>query len=118
MPAVLNGYPEQSRAFIDRVCTDTVRNEFEVTSGKRGVCDEYPFSTTFQGGPAHFAVGGVSLRMVPKFEQSTQGGQLSFFYGFAGVARDGRSDLSRFIAIAVPGSRSFAINRSGQVYKW
>lgn len=56
--------------------------------------------------------------MVPKVEQSIQGGQLKYFYSWANIARDGKSDLSKFVVIGAPGFRSFAINRNGEVYKW
>ncbi len=90
----------------------------ESNGGARGWCDEYPFASSKQGGPANFAAGKVSLRMVPEFEQRIQAGQLSAFYGWAGVAADGNSEESRFLAIAIPGMNSFMVNRRGEVYRW
>jgi hypothetical protein len=92
--------------------------QFEESSGKRGFCDEYPFSTSRQGGPVNYAAGKVSVRMVSAFEQSRQGGQIGEFFTWANVARDGYSVQSKFLAIAIPGVKSFAINRQGNVYKW
>ncbi|WP_423026558.1 RHS repeat-associated core domain-containing protein [Undibacterium sp. Ji42W] len=116
----LNGYKEQGRGFLSKVCTDDVRTAFEVSSGKRGVCDEYPFSSTRQGGEDNFEkYNNVSMRMVPSIEQKIQGGQLRHFYNeFARIARDGYSKQSLFIALGVPGVRSFAINRERKVKIW
>jgi RHS repeat-associated protein len=117
-PALLNGYLKQSRNFIDRVCDADMRDRFESLRGVRGTCDEYPFSTTLQGGEANFNNGGVSLRMVSTIEQSIQGGQIKAFYGFARISQDGHSMESKFVAVGQAGSRSYAINRNGEVKKW
>lgn len=44
-------------------------------------CDEYPFFTSRQGGP------GASLRLVPGWEQSRQGGFLRNFYAMCGIGQ-------------------------------
>ena len=73
---------------------------------------------TKQGGPVNYAEGRVSLKLVPKWEQDIQGGQWGSFLIWANVARDGVSEESRLIAIAIPGFKSFAINRNGVIYKY
>jgi RHS repeat-associated protein len=119
-PIMLNGYGEQSRTFLnkDQLCKKKSRIAFKQRDGVIGACDEYPFSTTRQGGPVNYAAGRVSLKLVPKWEQDIQGGQWGSFLLWAGIARDGFSDESKLIAVAIPGFRSFAINRNGSVYKW
>jgi RHS repeat-associated protein len=48
-------------------------------SGKS--CDEYPFSSTKEGGFENYQLGRVSTRLVPVVQQSIQGGKLGAFYG-------------------------------------
>jgi RHS repeat-associated protein len=81
-------------------------------------CDEYPFATTRQGGPANYVLGTVSLRLLDLDESSATGNFLNAFYGTAGISPDGISKYSRFIALGIPGSRSFYTDRKGTVYPY
>jgi RHS repeat-associated protein len=67
------------------------------TPPRSGSCDEYPYATAIQGGEANWAAGNVSLRVIAG-EDSTQGNQLSQFYGACGV-----SIGTPFVAFGLPG---------------
>lgn len=48
-------------------------------------CDEYPYNSTLQGGPYNHELGKVSLRLVDRRQNRTQGDYLLNFYYFNGV---------------------------------
>ena len=116
---ILHAHPEQSRSFLDRdsICDPEARERFaQSNGGLPGICDEYPYSTSKEGGPVRYDAGYVSLRMVARVEQNRQGGHLGHFYNWAGVSKDGHSDMSKFITIGLPGVYSFSVNRAGEVH--
>lgn len=87
-------------------------------SGGKKACDEYPFASARQGGPANYMFGNVSLRLLERDESSMTGPFIREFYRKSLVARDGFSPASRFIAIGIPESDSFFTDRLGNVYEW
>ena len=79
-------------------------------------CDEYPFASTFNGGPLAYALGGVSLRLVPRSEQQPQATLISSFYSIAKRSRfEADPTNAIFIALGSPGS-SFCTDERGVIY--
>jgi hypothetical protein len=98
--------PPHSRAWM--------RNAAVCRGRARGVssCDEYPFASTEEGGALNQS--RVSLRLVPAWEQSVQGGRLGAFYGACRVATRPTSanplqDKRRFLTVATTSSPGFWI---------
>jgi RHS repeat-associated protein len=112
----LNRFPLWSRGWYNKTseCDEIARG----LAGNTKACDEYPFGTTRQGGPANYALWGVSLRLVSLDESSATGGFLNSFYGTAMISPDGLSPASRFLALGIPGARSFYTDRLGRVHYW
>ncbi|MEG3928593.1 putative Ig domain-containing protein [Microcoleus sp. T3_D1] len=48
-------------------------------------CDEYPYSSTLQGGRINYNRGSVSLKLVPQNENELQGRYLRDFYRYASI---------------------------------
>ena len=93
-------------------------NQYSPCNTARGgnTCDEYPFASTFQGGPLSYALGGVSLAVVPRSETLPQAHLLARFYSIARRSRFEANPLkSGFIAVAGPG-RSFCTDDDGRIY--
>ncbi len=108
-PVDYNKVPAQTQ------CNDFARDNF----GGKSTCDEYPFATTRQGGQANYDLGKVSLQLVPRAEQYSQGALVSWFYdSFANLSSDGVSLSSVFISLAIPFLPSFGIDRNGKVQPW
>ncbi|WP_339066203.1 putative Ig domain-containing protein [Teredinibacter turnerae] len=68
-------------------------------------CDEYPFNSTTQGGPANYAAGRVSLKLVNGIHNGAAGTLLESMYNTCGVRAGSETD-STFAAIPVPGGES------------
>ncbi|MEO6687855.1 MAG: RHS repeat-associated core domain-containing protein [Dokdonella sp.] len=115
-PFALNRLPRFPGAWYNVTveCNKEARKRFPESMA----CDEYPFATSRQGGPANYVLGTVSLRLLDLGESSATGNFLNDFYGTAGISPDGISKFSRFIALGIPGSRSFFTDRKGVVYPY
>ena len=79
--------------------------------GEPGVCDEYPFASTLQGGLLNYNAGWVSLRLVPIQEGRAQAVLLSSFYRKNKLNSVGKP----FLSLAIPGFFSFGIDKNGRV---
>jgi len=115
-PFALNRSLPWSRGWLRYTseCDDAARQR----AGGSRACDEFPFASARQGGPANYVFGSVSLRLLDLGESNRTRNFIGQFYGRAVLARDGFSKESRFMAIGIPGSRSFYTDRSGNVHYW
>jgi hypothetical protein len=83
----------------------------------RTACDEYPFNSSLQGGKYNYKIGHtVSLRLVDYYESSETGPFIKNFRRNAQISDDGVSKESRFIALGIPGVKSFYTDRSGNIH--
>ncbi|WP_425507957.1 NucA/NucB deoxyribonuclease domain-containing protein [Tahibacter caeni] len=117
----LNRTPAWPRGWYNRApeCDRKSRDAYGASnSGKSAACDEFPFATTRQGGPVNYVLWGVSLRLLDLNESSRTGGFIDSFYGTAMISPDGISRWSRFVALGIPGSKSFFTDRMGRVHYW
>lgn len=66
----------------------TIKKDFPCTLGigQPKSCDEYPFFSTREGGPIHYLKGEVSIRPLPKYESTMQGGINNGFYSANGMS--------------------------------
>ncbi len=60
-------------------------NNYRYTTDPNLWCDEYPFATTREGGPATATKPRAATKLVPKKEQQRQGGKLRWFYPKCGL---------------------------------
>jgi RHS repeat-associated protein len=98
--------------------TSECDNAARQRAGGSKACDEFPFASARQGGPANYVFGSVSLRLLDLAESNRTRNFIGQFYARAALASDGFSKESRFMAIGIPGSRSFYTDRSGNVHYW
>lgn len=101
----LNRVPAWSRDWLDYTSECENRNGF--------VCDEYPFASSRQGGLLNYLGFGVSLRLLNPSESWRTGFFIKDFYNDATISADGLSPWSRFVALGIPGARSFYTDRKG-----
>lgn len=117
-PFALNRSPTWPRGWynVDSVveCNRAARARYSESRA----CDEYPFASTRQGGPANYMLGSVSLRLLDLSESNGTRNFINRFYSVSSISRDGVSKESRFVAIGAPGSRSFFTDRQGVVHYW
>lgn len=83
--------------------------------GQPATCDEYPFHSTSQGGVINYLLGGVSLQLLPKAEQTIQRDLIRMFYQGAQISNNSSSDESEFYSTANSANPSYYITRDGQV---
>lgn len=91
-----------------------LRTNANCTSRVRGMtsCDEYPFASTEEGGSRNQL--RVSLRLVPVYEQSLQGGLLSAFYAACRISTSRTSanpiyDKRTFLVVPTPHTPGFPL---------
>ena len=79
-------------------------------------CDEYPYASTFQGGPLFYGLDMVSLKVVPRSEQNPQRDLINRFYTVAGIARlEENPEASIFLTYGLAGE-SWCTDRAGNVH--
>jgi RHS repeat-associated protein len=68
------------------------------------VCDEYPFYSSMEGGPANYNAGKVSLKFVPQWESSPQGLLMSNANLKWADIQEGDNRKKWYGVVAIPGA--------------
>ena len=110
----LNRFPVWPRGWYNS--TSECGKNARARSGGVAACDEFPFASTRQGGPVNYAMWGVSLQLLSLAESSRSGNFIDSFYRGAFISPDGFSKQSRFLAMGIPGARSFYTDSVGAVH--
>lgn len=100
LPQVLNRGTGFNRGWYTRLSVPECLGR-----GSSQQCDEYPFNSTTQGGPANYAAGRVSLKLVNGIHNGAAGTLLNSMFSACGVTAGSETD-SAFAAIPVPGGES------------
>jgi len=107
-PALLSrrdrrGTSRSARTWYNRTseCNRAARTAYRASNGGTGGCDEYPYFSSFPGGPAYHP-GTVSLRLISNSESSPQGRQINSFYNSCRVRRTGPRRQRLFLAFGIP----------------
>ena len=95
-------------------CNNEARGNYLDLYSRIPACDEYPFASTWQGGPVNYGYGEVSLKLVSQIESRLQGKLMGQFYSSTGVIANDPI-LSWFGVITMPYTQvnSFWITRNG-----
>lgn len=107
LPFVLSRVPPQPRGWLDKVGKCPRPRPAGLW------CDEYPYASSLQGGAANYYAGGVSVQLVPAWEQRIQAGVLKRFYSGAKVDAGGITPTSQFLNVVSP-LPTFFIDRKGR----
>lgn len=101
LPSVLN----YKRGGFDRSWYTRLSVPECIGRGPSQQCDEYPFNSTEQGGPANYRAQRVSLKLVNAVHNGAAGTLLNSMYTSCGI-RSGGGPESAFAAIPVPSGES------------